>query len=228
MAAKRMGLVLLVVLAACAPKRLEPGSLRDVHRLAILVRVESGPTVEAAKVEPREGRAFPQATPEEADRRLAEALGGQVGGFEVEERFRAALLAKLPPSPPWTEVMSPVEVATALDALLVRDRTAPIDLGALARAGADAVLLLQVREFGVHRVGQKTGLFARGEGRLFKMDGTTLWKASLDLDDAAPASLAEGLDVVALRDGAFKEAMIDFIGRLAARTANQLAGQGDS
>ena len=208
--------------AGCSRYRaLDPDHERELHRVAILAHVDSGPVVQVAQVDPKEGRAYPTLAPAEADKKLAGALLGQVRRFELQERLRAALVERLPARPPWTTTLPAVEVATALQSLLVEDRSGDIDYKALWSRGADSVLELTVSEFGVHTVKGRTGLYLKGDGRLFTREGSTLWKAPLDLDDALDLN-AEPANVVALRDGGFREAIIGLVGRLSERLADDL------
>ena len=216
--------VVAVAAGGCAHKQLDTGSLDEVERLAIVARVTADPQVEAARVDPREGRAYPTATPEEADQALAAELKKQVSSFELEERLRSAIVGRLPATPPWSNAMPSVEVATALDALLVEDRSGPPDYEALLAHGSNAVLEIEIERFGLHRVGTKTGLYLEGRGRLFKIEGGTLWKAPIKFDDAR-ALEGESLDVVALRKGGYRDALIDLIGRVGETVAQELRGE---
>lgn len=216
----------LAVVAAtgCAATQLRPGAVRDVRKLAVVVRVSGGPTVEAARKDPREGRAFPTLAPDEADLRLQEVLARQVTLFELEQRIREAILARLPAEPPWSTAMSAAEVATAQQSLLVVDRSTPVDYEALHAAGADAVLEMRVTSWGVAR-NLRTGLHLRGDGRLLRLPGrSAVWADRLDTDLSTEPE-GEGVDVVALKDGGFREAVIALVGRLAGRIAGQLGGE---
>jgi hypothetical protein len=214
----------LLLLAGCAHKQLTAGSVQDIHRLAIVVRVAGAPVVDVARKDPREGRAFASLPPAEADQRLQEAVAKQVTVFELEERIREGLVAKLPAAPPWNAVMSAAEVATVLQSFLVVDHSTPVDYGALNSAGADAILELRVTEWGLINAG-KTGLFLKGDGRLMKLPGrSTIWADTLDIDLAKDPE-AEAADVMALRNGGFREAVIGLVGRLADRLAPELGGR---
>lgn len=222
-----VGLLAAAAVAAggCAHKQLDVDSLDEVERLAIVARVVADPKVEAARIDPREGRAYPTATPQEADDALAADLKKQVSAFEVEERLRTAVIGRLPAVPPWSNAMPGVEVATALDAFLVDDRSGPPDYEVLQGRGSNTVLEIVIERYGLHRVGMKTGLYLEGYGRMFLIDGSTLWKSPLKIDDAL-AMEGESLDVVTLRKGGYRDALIDIVGRLGEKVARDLAGEG--
>ena len=212
------------LLAGCAHSQLTEGSLTDVQRLAVVVRAMPGPVVSVATRNAAENKAFPTLAPAESDKRLREALAKQVTVFEIEERLRATLMARLPQVAPWSTAMAAAEVATALQSLLVIDRTQPLDHDALRAAGADAVLELNVSEWGVKHEG-KTGLYLEGTGRLYRLPGKSgVWANSLDLDLAADPE-SDAADVVALRSGGFREATIALIEKLSVRLAGQLAAK---
>ncbi len=200
-------MALALLLAGCAHKSLRAGSLSDIHRLAVVVRVTSESRV---------------ALGGQADEALATALKRQVKRFEVGSRLREAVLSRLPSTPPWSQALSEVEVATALESLLVDDKMQPVDLEALRARGADGVLQLDVTEWGLHSAQGKPGLYLRGEGRLTRIDGALLWGASIDHDDLADPA-AEAADPIALRDGGFRDAIIGLLGRVGERLAGQLA-----
>lgn len=219
-----LGLALLS-LAGCAHQQLSEGSVRDVQRLAVVVRAAPGPMVAVATKNAAENRAYPTLTPAEGDQRLQEALTKQVTVFEVEERLRATLMGKLPETPPWSTALPAAEVATVLQSLLIVDRTVPIDYKALQGAGADAVMELQVLEWGVKHHQGKTGLYLKGDGRLFRLPGKSgIWASSLDTDLTKDPE-SDSADVVALRNGGFREALIGLIDKLATRLAGELSGR---
>lgn len=198
--------------------------MTEIHQLAVVVRAASGPKVTVAVHNPGEGRAFPTLSPADADRRLEEIIAKQVTVFELEQRIREALLARLPQEPPWSTALPAATVATALQSFLIVDRTVSIDYEALRAAGADAVLELRVAEWGVTHQG-KTGLFLHGNGRLVTLPGEWgVWADVLDTDVVRDTD-AEAVDVVALREGGFREAVIGLVGRLADRIAPELAGK---
>lgn len=217
--------VALAALTGCAHAQLSEGSLRDVQRLAVVVRAVPGPEVAVATRNPADNKAYPTLAPKESDERLKETLTKQVTVFEVEERLRATVMARVPEGPPWSTAMPAAQVATVLQSLLVVDRTQPIDYDALNGAGADAALELKVNEWGVHTENGKTGLYIKGDGRLFKLPGKSgIWANTLDIDLAKDPEV-EGVDVIALRNGGFREALIALIEKLSTRVAGQLAAK---
>ena len=214
----------LLLAAGCAHTQLDAGSVRDITRLAVVVRAAAGPTVTVARSNSREGRAFPDKSPADADKALQEVLAKQVSVFEIEERVREALMAKLPGSPPWSTAMSASQVATALQSFLVVDHSQPIDFDALRSAGADAVLELRVSDWGLTYSG-KSGLYLKGDGKLYRLPGKSgIWADVYDVNLASDPE-SDGVDVVALRNGGFREAVIHLVGKLADRLVPELAGK---
>jgi hypothetical protein len=214
-----VAIVVAVAGLACAPHRLDPGRARDLRRLAVVSRVAKGP---AASVASAGAKGAPGEAVEEANRALAEALARQVRPFEMAERVRVSLLAHLPTAHPWTQVMPAIEVATALDSLLVEDATVLVDYAALQQHGADSVLLLEVSEYGVHSRAGTVGLYMKGKGRLFVLGGPTLWSGALDYDQLEDGG--ESADPAALGKGGFRDAVIELLDQMSARVAASLAG----
>ncbi|HEY3449865.1 MAG TPA: hypothetical protein VGK67_26160 [Myxococcales bacterium] len=218
-----LGLALASLLTGCAHAQLTENSLNDVHRLAVLVRAVPGPAVAVASA--GENKAYPTLGAGESDARLKETLAKQVTVFEIEERLRATLMARVPETPPWSTAMPAAEVATVLQSLLVVDRTQPVDYEALRGAGADAVLELRVSEWGVRHEAGKTGLYLKGDGRLFRLPGKSgVWANTLDIDLAKDPQ-SEAVDVIALRNGGFREAIIGLLDKLSIRVASQLSAK---
>ncbi|MGC4113464.1 MAG: hypothetical protein QM765_02095 [Myxococcales bacterium] len=218
-----LGFALACLLTGCAHAQLSEGSLTDVHRLAVVVRASPGPSVSVAAA--GENKAYPTLAASESDARLKETLSKQVTVFEIEERLRATLMAHLPETAPWSTAMPAAEVATVLQSLLVVDRTQPVDYDALRGAGADAVLELKVAEWGVRHQAGKSGLYLKGAGKLFRLPGKSgIWANTLDIDLAKDPEV-EAVDVIAVRNGGFREAVITLLEKLSARVAGQLAGK---
>jgi len=214
-----------VVTGCSGHRRLDVDKLQRLQRIAIVARVSSaGPRVDVATVEPREGRAFPTSSPEQADKALAAALERQVKAFELRERLRVAMQGNLPASRPWTNVMPAVEVATALDALLVEDRSGELDYAALKQYGGDAVLELAVHEYGLRHRNGKTTLYVKGQGRLFTLEGSELWRFPFSPDDEQFQPEVE-VDVVALRDGGYRDALVELFDRIAEKLGADLSGE---
>ena len=144
-----------------------------------------------------------------------EGLEGVVR-FELAERLRAGLFQSLPRKAPWTGRVDPLAVMNALQLLLVQDESArPLEYANLRPLGADGVVDLEVRRWGLRR-DAKTGdsVFAELEGRVFLLDGGGLWRGSLSI--SVPA--AEGLT-----DGQRRALLSDAFGELGRRTAARLS-----
>jgi hypothetical protein len=214
-----LGVVVLFLSSGCGRyKPVDPAAVRTLRRVAIVAHVDSGPLAMVAQVAARESGGNRMGVPEELDKRLAAALVKQVRRFELQERLRAEVVRKLPSHPPWSTAVPAVEVATALQSLLVEDRSGDIDLAPLAARGVDSVLELSIAEFGVRRDKGRTSLYVMGDARLFTLEGVTLWKFPLDTED--PAS--EGRDVRELQEGGFRDATIELVDALANRIAADL------
>ncbi|MFN7130732.1 MAG: hypothetical protein ACK4N5_01540 [Myxococcales bacterium] len=218
-----LALAAMFVASGCGGhKRLDPAALQRVESVAIVVRVVQGPLVLVAQAAPALADP-PTASPVESDKRLAGQLASQMRRFEASERLRGAVANKLPPEPPWSRALPAVEVATALQALLVDDRAGDFDYEALRKRGASAVLELVVREFGVRHRDGATGVFWEGTGRLLELgSGDVLWRAPLSYDEAADPG-GERRDVAVLRNGGFREAMFEMIERISDQVVAELA-----
>jgi hypothetical protein len=213
--------VVVAFLSGCPKhKELSPSSLNDLRRLAVVVRVAGEPLVSLAD---SSGAVKPidQKLSSQQDATFGAALRKQVRRKEVQERLREAVLAKLPQTPPWSTSLPAIEVATALETLLIDEGLKPLDYDALAARGADGVLQLEIAEWGLHARQGRPGLYVKGEGKLIKIDGGLVWGASLDFDELADPA-AEAQDAVALRDGGFRDAIIGLVGKLSDRIAAQL------
>ena len=144
-----------------------------------------------------------------------EAIQG-TARFELAERLRAGLFQALPRKAPWTGRVDPLAVMNALQLLLVQDESSgPLDYGSLRPLGADGVVDLEVRRWGVRR-DAKAGdaVFAELTGRVFLLEGGELWRGDVAVSLPAPDGLSEG-ERLALLAEAFGE-----VGR---RTAARLS-----
>jgi hypothetical protein len=119
--------------------------------------------------------------------------------------------------------MPAVEVATALDSLLVDDRSGPPDYRPLAARGCNSVLEVVVDDFRLKQTAGKNGFAIQGMARLFKLDGSTLWRFPFAIDDSADPQAAP-LDLEAVRKGGYRDALIDIVERLGTQLAADLAG----
>jgi hypothetical protein len=192
---------------SCAHRQIDASSVQDVTRLAVVVRASPGPTVSSS----------------EPDKTLVDMLGKQVTVFELEERVRESVMARMPAAPPWSSAMPAAQVATALQSFLVVDRSLPLDVDALRAAGADAVLELRITEWGVTS-GAKPALYLKGQGSLYRLPGKGgIWADKLDTE--LSDSEGEAVDLAALKNGGYREAVIRLVGRVAERIAAELGGK---
>ena len=179
--------VIGVVPVGCAgPVAVSQSELARLHRLAIVSRVEHGPTVTVARSEPGGLALFPgESDAKKVDQRIALAIDKRESRFQVAERLRAELMRDLASRPPWTQTVPAVEVASALETLLVEPKDEPPDFEALRQTGADSVLDIAVKDFGVARRNGKIGLYAVVVAHLFTLPGRdTLYRHTIDADDA--------------------------------------------
>src|SRR6266852_1916541 len=97
-------LAVAVAVASCARQvPLSAGRLAEVKRLAIVARVERGPSAAVARSEPGGLALFPNETDaSKVAQRIATALSKKISRFQISERVRADLLRLLPPGPPWS------------------------------------------------------------------------------------------------------------------------------
>jgi hypothetical protein len=125
----------------------------------------------------------------EADRRLRLKLAKGVTRFEISDRLRADTLALLPKERPWTQVVDPASVASALESFLVEEVPArEPNYGLLRQLGADAIVEFVVQDYGMRSNDGRAGAFVKGYARMFLLDGSEMWRATFDRD-----ALEEGL-----------------------------------
>jgi hypothetical protein len=216
------------LLAGCARQvPIHAERVAELRRPAIVSRVEKGPTAFIARSDPGGLALFPGETDAKAvDQRIATNLGKKVSRFQVAERLRSELVRGLPTQSPWTRMVPAVDVASALETLLVESRDEPPDFNALRSLGADAVLDIAINDFGVARHENKVGLYATITAHLFTFDGNdTLYRRTFDVDDArdgrgelAPAALLRGAED-------YRDALEDLLQRVGQAISDDLGGR---
>jgi hypothetical protein len=154
----------LVISSGCAHRPLAPESAERMAHPAFVVRV--APT--------------------------GEDMPGAVR-FELAERLRAGLFQALPRKSPWTGRVDPLAVMNALQLLLVQDESSrPLDCASLRPLGADGVVDLEVRQWGLRRDPRKgDAVFAQLSGRVFLLEGGELWRGEVAVALPAPEGLTE-------------------------------------
>ena len=207
-AAMRHAVVMLFALAGCAHAPLAPSALREIRKVAILARVgdEAGPRSTVFRDDGSYATRLGERSAQEADADLGKALaqgsynrrkdkaGKEYGEpelmvhsitrFELADSLRGATLAKLPNSPPWSNAVSPVEVARALESFLVQEAKAKEpDYRRLESTGADTVLELVVEDYGMRSEKGSAGVFLVGHVRLFRVGGGALYHRNFYSDD---------------------------------------------
>ena len=179
--------LLLAVATGCAHAPLSPDAAARMAHPAFVVRV-------APRGEGTEG----------------------VSRFELAERLRAGLFGALPRKMPWTGRVDPLSVMNALQLLLVHDESSrPLEYGTLRPLGADGVVELEVKRWGLARDAKRGDeIFAALAGRVFLLDGGELWRGDVVVSIPAPDGLS---------DGERRAVLVEAFGELGRRTAARLS-----
>ncbi len=206
---------------------MNPGKLSEVHHIAVVARVERGPSILVARTEPNGLALFPgEKDAKEVDEKIARALSRKMTRFQVAERLRAGLVRDLPSRAPWTHLVPAVQVSSALETLLVDHGDDPPDFDALRPLGADAVLELAVKDFGVRRSGGRVGAWARISGHLFTLPGRdSMYRRAIELDDAREGRVEIDPLPLLRAEGGYRESLEDLLGRAASSFAEDLGGK---
>ena len=223
-------LVACVTLPACASRQVSAGSLERVQHPAFISRIEeqAGPRSEVFLEDETYAPTLKRLEPKEADRRLAVKLGQAMTRFELSERLRVEILARLPEQRPWTQAVEPARVASVLESFLVEEvpANAP-DYELMRPLGADSIVELVIQEYGMSSEEGRAGAYVAGYGRLFLLDGgTELWRRAFRADQRE--SDAPHLDPfrVAKQPALFREALTSLLEGVAAELAAGLTPRG--
>lgn len=192
---------LVVFLVGCAHRQLTPRDLEGISRPAFIARIEegAGPRSYVFRSDGTWTPRLKKLAPKEADRRLAVKLGMGMSRFEVSETLRAKTVARLAGSP-WQTAVEPGMVAQLFESFLVEEVPAnPPEYQRLTELGADAVVEFTVEEYGMRSDGGRAGAYARGWGRMFRLNsGGDVWYRSFrvdqlesDLDPIDPFNVAK-------------------------------------
>ncbi|GEM_PF-1409616 len=203
-----LALLTAILTSGCAHKSLSPSSLKTIDRPAIVLRMLGEPELSLS----------------EQDADQVPRLRARINAFQMSERLRSALIHHLPNVEPWTDIMPSVEVATALDTLLVQDKAEAPRYELLTQKGSNTVLEIVVFRAGLHfnPKTKKTGFFLDGKARLFHINGSTLWKSPLSMDSTELESFP-GLQPRELHHDEYFNALNDFLFRLTEAAGNELS-----
>jgi len=178
--------LLLILLSACTSSRLSGANLDRVVQPAFVSRIEdgAGPKSLVFREDGSYSEKLKKLEPKEADRRLQAKLAAAVTRFEISERLRVNTINQLPRERPWTNIIDPARVATALESFLVEEvpANAP-DYDLLVPLGADAIVEFVVQDYGMRSEKGRAGAYIKGYGRMFWLDGRTeVWRRAFDAD----------------------------------------------
>jgi hypothetical protein len=184
--ARCISLVLLALLSGCTSTRLSGANLDRVVQPAFISRieVEAGPKSLVFREDDAYGEKLKKLEPKEADRRLQVKLAKAVTRFEISERLRVNTINQLPEERPWTNIVDPARVASALESFLVEEvpANAP-DYDLLVPLGADTIVEFVIVDYGMRSEKGKAGAYLKGYGRMFRLDGRSeVWFREFEAD----------------------------------------------
>ncbi len=179
-------LVLMAFLSGCATMRLSGAELDRVMQPAFISRIEdgAGPKSLVFREDGTYRDKLKKLEPKEADRRLQAKLSKAVTRFEISERLRVNTINQLPKERPWTNIIDPARVASALESFLVEEvpANAP-DYDLLVPLGADAVVEFVIEDYGMRSEKGHAGAYVKGYGRMFRLAGRSmLWRRPFEAD----------------------------------------------
>ncbi len=231
----RIWLVALVVgLIGCAHQPLSGADLDLVLRPAFISRIEekAGPRSLVFRDDRSYGGKLKKLEPKEADRRLQLKLErgipeksiGSITRFEVADQLRASTLGMLPQERPWTSVINPAAVASALESFLVEEvpANAP-DYELLKPLGADLVIEFVIEDYGMRSDNGRAGTYVVGYGRMFFLEGGgNVWFRSFRADEVEMGRPHVDPFKVAKDPGIFREHLTVLIKAVAEQFAKDL------
>ncbi|WP_224249782.1 hypothetical protein [Hyalangium gracile] len=179
-------LVLMAFLSGCATTRLAGADLDRVTQPAFISRIEdgAGPKARVFREDDAYGEKLKKLEPKEADRRLQAKLSKAVTRFEISERLRVSTINQLPRERPWTNIVDPARVASALESFLVEEvpANAP-DYDLLTPLGSDVVVEFVIQDYGMRSDKGHAGAYLKGYGRMFRLDGRSeQWRRPFEVD----------------------------------------------
>jgi hypothetical protein len=192
------GLVASVLVSGCALHLPSAAALGETRQVAFIARIDdnAGPHSTVFRDDGSYAEKLKRLSPEEADRRLGNALTvgsydkqGElsvhtISRFEFADSLRSNTLALLPKTQPWTRVVHPVKVARVLESFLVQEvpANAP-DYERLKSLGADTVMEIVIEDYGMRSHNGVAGVFVLGFARMFRIDGGEMYRRSFISDD---------------------------------------------
>ena len=178
----RLVLVGMLGLVGCAHQPLSGSDLDRALRPAFISRIEekAGPRSLVFRDDSSYGGKLKKLEPKEADRRLQLKLEKgipeksipSITRFEVADQLRSSTLGLLPRERPWSSVVNPAAVASALESFLVEEvpANAP-DYELLKPLGADLVIEFVIEDYGMRSENGHAGAYLIGYGRMFYLEG---------------------------------------------------------
>ena len=221
-------------LAGCAHQPLAGSDLDRAFRPAFISRIEekAGPRSLVFRDDSSYGGKLKKLEPKEADRRLQlklekgipEKAIGSITRFEVADQLRASTLGLLPRERPWTTVINPAAVASALESFLVEEvpANAP-DYELLKPLGADVVIEFVIEDYGMRSDDGRAGAYLVGYGRMFYLEGGgNVWFRSFRADEVESGQPHVDPFKVAKDPGLFREHLTSLIKAVAEQFAKDL------
>ncbi len=192
------GLLMAAIVSGCAAHLPSPAALDETKQVAFIARItdSAGPHSTVFRDDSSYKDKLKRLSPEEADRRLGNALtvgstdkNGElvartISRFEFADSLRSNTLALLPKVNPWTRVVHAVKVARVLESLLVHEVPANAPDYERRRAlGADTVVEIVIEDYGMRSQNGVAGVYVLGFARMFRIDGSELYRRSFISDD---------------------------------------------
>ncbi|MDY7231089.1 hypothetical protein [Hyalangium rubrum] len=219
-------LVLVAVLSGCASTRLSGANLDRVVQPAFISRIEeaAGPKSLVFQEDDAYGEKLKKLEPKEADRRLRAKLISAVTRFEISERLRVNTIGQLPVEYPWTNIVDPARVATALESFLVEEvpANAP-DYDLLAPLGTDTVVEFVIQDYGMRSEKGHAGAYIKGYGRMFTLSNRNeVWYRSFEEDQVKAGDPHLDPFKVGKDPDLFRQAISSLLDTLSTRFAKDL------
>ncbi len=230
----RLVLVGMLGLVGCAHQPLAGSDLDRAQRPAFISRIEekAGPRSLVFRDDSSYGGKLKKLEPKEADRRLQLKLEKgipdkaipSITRFEVADQLRSSTLGLLPRERPWTSVLNPAAVASALESFLVEEvpANAP-DYELLKPLGADLVVEFVIEDYGMRSDNGHAGAYLVGYGRMFYLEGGgNVWYRSFRADEVESGQPHVDPFKVAKDPGIFREHLTALIKAVAEQFAKDL------
>ncbi len=187
-----------LLVSGCALHLPSAAALGETRQIAFIARIDdnAGPHSTVFRDDGSYAEKLKRLSPEEADRRLGNALTvgsydkqGElavhtISRFEFADSLRSSTLALLPKTEPWTRVVHPVKVARVLESFLVQEvpANAP-DYERLKSLGADTVMEIVIEDYGMRSHNGVAGVYVLGFAHMFRIGGGEIYRRSFISDD---------------------------------------------